>query len=98
MAASLVRLKYEVFGKVQGVYFRQYTIEKAQELKLNGWVRNTSRGTVEGEAEGPRENITKMKHWLRNVGSPASKVIETTFSEDDIAELKYKDFSRRATK
>ena len=38
---ALVALEYEVFGKVQGVFFRKFTNEKAQSLGLRGWVKNT---------------------------------------------------------
>ena len=38
---ALVALEYEVFGKVQGVFFRKYTNEKAKSLGLRGWVKNT---------------------------------------------------------
>lgn len=38
---ALVALEYEVFGRVQGVFFRKFTNEKAQSLGLRGWVKNT---------------------------------------------------------
>ena len=34
-----------------GVFFRKYTQKKAQELGLVGWVMNTDKGTVKGEAQ-----------------------------------------------
>ena len=46
------RLKYEVFGKVQGVFFRKYTKKEADKLGISGWVMNTEKKTVIGEAEG----------------------------------------------
>ena len=46
------RLEYEVFGKVQGVFFRKYTKKEADKLKLTGWVMNTEKGTVVGVADG----------------------------------------------
>ena len=48
------RLEYEVFGKVQGVFFRKYTKKEADKLKLTGWVMNTEKGTVVGVADGER--------------------------------------------
>ena len=44
-------VKFEVSGRVQGVFFRKYTKKKAEELGLAGWCRNTPRETVEGEYE-----------------------------------------------
>ena len=46
-----ITIEFEVFGRVQGVFFRKYTKAKAEELGLTGWCRNTHRGTVQGEFE-----------------------------------------------
>ena len=50
----------QVFGKVQGVFFRERTAKKATELKLVGWCRNTDAGTVAGAVEGDAEAIDAM--------------------------------------
>ncbi len=59
-----------VFGKVQGwyafndkisgVFFRKYTEKKGNELGLVGWVQNTPKGTVIGDAQGPVDSLEKM--------------------------------------
>jgi acylphosphatase len=49
---ALERFHFEVSGKVQGVFFRKHAAEQAARLGLTGWVQNTQRGTVVGEAEG----------------------------------------------
>ena len=41
-----------ISGRVQGVFFRASTKNKAEELCLTGWVRNRSDGTVEACFEG----------------------------------------------
>ncbi|CAG8437898.1 7994_t:CDS:2 [Funneliformis caledonium] len=51
---------YEIFGRVQGVWFRKYTKDKAIELNLVGYVKNTERGTVSGIAQGEREKIESL--------------------------------------
>jgi len=51
MKKQYIITKFEVSGRVQGVFFRKSTKEKADELGIWGWVRNTARGTVEGEFE-----------------------------------------------
>ncbi|EWM23714.1 kinase domain protein [Nannochloropsis gaditana] len=51
------RFNWEVFGKVQGVFFRKYTKMKAQELGVCGWCMNTGGGTVIGSAEGSPESL-----------------------------------------
>lgn len=79
---------FEVFGKVQGVYFRKYTQHQAKNLNLVGWVQNTVRDTVEGYMEGEKTNIDQMKEWLQKTGSPSSKVTKVEFkNEKSISEL-----------
>ena len=51
-AQKVMSVHFEVYGKVQGVFFRKYTQARAEELNLRGWIRNTSRRTVEGDIEG----------------------------------------------
>ncbi|XP_065829516.1 acylphosphatase-2-like [Oscarella lobularis] len=82
---TLVRaLNFEVFGRVQGVFFRKNTQETARKLGLVGWVRNTEKGTVVGVIQGPNEKLQKMKTWLKEVGSPRSKIERCEFSERDV--------------
>ena len=49
-----------ISGRVQGVWFRANTKDKAEQLGLNGWVRNTTDGNVEAVFEGEQEQIKKM--------------------------------------
>lgn len=74
MAQPSKRLTFEVHGKVQGVFFRKHTVEKARDLGLTGWVANSLRGTVVGEAEGAGAAVDALTSWLRDTGSPASRV------------------------
>jgi len=62
-----------VSGQVQGVWFRASTKQKAQELGLTGWVRNTTNGCVEAVIEGEEEIVKKMIDWLHH-GPPLAKV------------------------
>jgi len=79
-------VNFEVFGKVQGVLFRKYAQEKAKELGLIGWVSNTEKYTVVGQAQGPKDKIELMKQWLSKEGSPSSKIEKFEFTEasDDL--------------
>ncbi len=54
-----------VSGKVQGVFFRSSTKDKAEELGISGWVRNLSDGRVEAVFEGETEDVDKMVEWCR---------------------------------
>ncbi|WP_019243485.1 MULTISPECIES: acylphosphatase [Bacillus] len=49
-------------GHVQGVGFRYFTALEAANHHVTGWVRNTSDGNVEIEAEGPPLNIQAFIH------------------------------------
>ncbi len=62
-----------IFGRVQGVWFRASTKQKADELGLTGWVRNTHNGCVEAIFEGDESQVNKMVNWCHN-GPPLSKV------------------------
>ncbi|KAG5519552.1 hypothetical protein PMAC_001707 [Pneumocystis sp. 'macacae'] len=63
-----------VWGIVQGVYFRNHIVEKANSLSIVGWCRNTLSGSVEIEAEGTKHNLDVFKEWLQHEGSPLSRV------------------------
>lgn len=72
--------EFEVFGRVQGVFFRKYTKKQADQLDLAGWCQNTRDNTVKGEIEGAEGKINQMKHWLENLGSPSSQISKAVFS------------------
>lgn len=69
-----------MFGKVQGVFFRKYTKQRARALGLTGWCENTAAGTVKGQLEGIESSILQMQEWLRTTGSPNSKISHVEFS------------------
>ncbi|GFT22231.1 acylphosphatase-2 [Nephila pilipes] len=86
-------IDFEVFGIVQGVFFRKHTRDKAKELDIKGWVMNSNEGTVVGTIQGKEKNVDKMKTWLRKTGSPHSKIEKCTFSNDRyIAKEEFSDF------
>ena len=62
-----------VHGRVQGVWFRAGTKEKAEELGLTGWVMNRPNGTVEIHAQGEKSQLENFIAWCRQ-GTPAAKV------------------------
>ncbi|XP_078057087.1 acylphosphatase-2-like isoform X2 [Mustelus asterias] len=95
-AAGLKSVDYEVFGEVQGVFFRKYTDEQAKKLGLVGWVKNTAQGTVIGQMQGPAEKVHFMMNWLKSVGSPMSRIDKANFSnEREISKLDFNSFSTR---
>lgn len=62
-----------VSGKVQGVFYRASTKDKAEELNIKGFVRNEPDGTVYIEAEGEEENLERFITWCRQ-GPPLANV------------------------
>jgi acylphosphatase len=58
---------------VQGVFYRTFVEEHAQQLSLKGYVRNLPSGDVEVVAEGERERVQKLVKYLR-IGPPAAVV------------------------
>ena len=89
-----MHVDFEVFGRVQGVFFRKYTQSKAKSLDVRGWIRNTQKLTVQGEIEGDISNVENMKTWLRTEGSPSSRIDRAVFkNEKEIQEYSYKGFS-----
>lgn len=54
------RLHAVVEGRVQGVGFRAFVLERALKLGLTGWVRNRWDGTVEVVAEGLKADLEKL--------------------------------------
>ena len=68
------RLRALVRGRVQGVFFRQFTSTHARRLGLTGWVSNLSNGmTVEVVAEGPAPALEELLIHLRQ-GPPGAYV------------------------
>ena len=63
----------KITGHVQGVFYRDLSQEKAQELGLSGWVCNTSDDSVELLAQGDEEQIKKLIDWCWE-GPPSAKV------------------------
>jgi acylphosphatase len=57
---------------VQGVFFRDSTRQKAEELGLAGWVRNMPDGHVEALFEGPPEKVEEIVSWCKEGPQRAS--------------------------
>ncbi|KYO47858.1 acylphosphatase-2 isoform X2 [Alligator mississippiensis] len=95
-APGLWAFDYEIYGDVQGVFFRKYTEEQGRKLGLAGWVRNTPRGTVTGQVQGPKDKVEIMRNWLRSVGSPMSRIDRAVFSnEREVRALEFTGFSTK---
>ncbi|MFQ5919725.1 MAG: acylphosphatase [Thermoplasmata archaeon] len=74
-----VRAHVLFFGQVQGVYFRDNTRRKAEDLGVRGWVRNLRDGSVEAVMEGPQEQVEALIEWCRT-SQPYARVAEIKVS------------------
>ena len=63
-----------ISGRVQGVWFRASTRDKAEQLGLTGWVKNTADGCVEAVFEGEEERIEEMINWCHQ-GPPLAEIV-----------------------
>lgn len=65
--------RVSIWGKVQGVGYRYFTVQQAQQREIRGWVRNRVDGSVEAVFEGTRSQIEQIIAWCHE-GSPAAQV------------------------
>lgn len=71
-----------ITGKVQGVWYRGWTVEQARRRGLDGWVRNLSDGSVEAVFAGPPPDVDAMLDacWQ---GPPSAMVINVKVLETE---------------
>ncbi|KEI72435.1 acylphosphatase [Endozoicomonas elysicola] len=72
-----------VEGRVQGVWFRGSTQERARRLGISGWARNLPDGRVEVLMCGPLDAVEKLELWLHK-GPPLAKVLNITIAEESL--------------
>jgi acylphosphatase len=78
--SDMERAHIMVSGQVQGVFFRDTTRQKAEELDLAGWVKNTPDRRVEALFEGPSDRVREMVRWCEKGPQQASvENVDTTF-------------------
>ena len=76
------RARVVIRGRVQGVFFRVETRERARSLGLAGWVRNNRDGTVEAVFQGERDRVDSMLAWCRRGPAAAHvEVVEVEWAE-----------------
>lgn len=76
--------RLRIYGRVQGVCFREAMRQRADQLKVTGWVRNRSDGTVEAVAQGRAFEVDTLIDWAHR-GPDAAQVerVEIGLAEDD---------------
>ena len=77
---AVVCRKIQIFGRVQGVFFRASAKERADELGLSGYVRNLADGSVEVIVQDEKGVVDSFVEWLKN--NPALSRVENIKTED----------------
>lgn len=82
------RVILNIFGRVQNIGFRYYTAQKANKLKIAGWVKNESDGSVKILAEGEEESLKKLLLWCSK---------GPRFAQIDKIDVKWQDYKGKST-
>lgn len=71
-----------IHGNVQGVFFRAYMRDRAEQRKLNGWVKNCFDGTVEAVFEGEGDAVDEIVQWAHTGPADAEvKRVDVTWEK-----------------
>ncbi|HUI39766.1 MAG TPA: acylphosphatase [Methanothrix sp.] len=76
----MICVHVRVSGRVQGVFYRAFTRERAEEEGIRGWVRNVPGGGVEAVLEGERQKVGELLRHMKT-GPAGSMVLGMELSE-----------------
>ena len=76
--------RYYISGRVQGVFFRQSTVDEAIRLGLRGYARNLPDGRVEVVASGESVALDQFLGWLHQ-GPPEAEVTQIEQGTVDVS-------------
>ena len=77
--------RVRIYGRMQGVFFRQWAVNQARALGVSGWVRNNADGSVEAHVTGEEAAVSQMIDAMRQGPSQArveDMMVETVEPED----------------
>src|SRR4051812_32460887 len=80
---AIRRVHVFVSGKVQGVGFRAFTKERADEVGAKGWVKNLLDGRVEAVMQGQGDTVEKLLASVRK-GPRSSRVDAVEVKEEKV--------------
>lgn len=89
---AMKHINATIKGKVQGVFYRDSTRQKCQELGINGFVMNQKDGSVYLEAEGTAQQLDELIAWCE-LGPEQAIVDDITITESE--EVGFKVFEIR---
>ncbi len=82
-----------ISGRVQGVFFRANTRQRAHSEGVTGWVRNRPDGKVEAVFEGTRDRVHSMVSWCHR--GPRLAQVESVDVQWEEPTGEFRDFSVR---
>ena len=82
----MTRVRVQVRGRVQGVFFRAEARARAESLGVAGWIRNLPDGSVEAVFEGENERVESMVGWCRRGPSGAEVEAVDVEREEPVGE------------
>ncbi len=84
---ALKAVRVQIEGRVQGVWYRGWTVQEAVRRGLRGWVRNRSDGSVEALFAGPAPDVDAMVEacWRGPPAARVARVITTVAAEPEAA-------------
>ncbi len=74
-----------IYGRVQGVFFRESMRGRAVELGVSGWVRNRRDGWLEAVFHGHEQPVEELIRWTRR--GPSAAHVERMDVEDRMGEF-----------
>ncbi len=77
---AVIGRKLRLFGRVQGVFFRQWTLDQARQLGVAGWVRNRPDGSLEAHLEGEEAAVAQLAERMQR--GPSQARVEDVMAED----------------
>jgi acylphosphatase len=80
----MIGRRIRIFGLVQGVFFRAWTMREAQLLGVRGWVRNRRDGSVEILAYGEAAAVDAL--IARCEQGPSNARVDRVSVEEDSGE------------
>jgi acylphosphatase len=91
---DIVAKQVRIVGRVQGVFYRNWTVQTAQALGLVGWVRNRLNGDVEALVQGTEADVARFLE-LAWTGPPAARVADVADETVEVSHLR--GFEQRPT-
>lgn len=86
--------QFFVFGRVQGVGFRFFTLQEAKQIGVTGYVKNREDGSVAVVAQGSEAQIQQLRLWLSK--GPRTSQVERVIEQNYQANERFEQFIIKA--